>query len=49
VPAEDIAMRNSLLRDGILQRTGDMLLADDIGEFLRPIFASKNLIAHRNS
>jgi len=46
--AEDIAVRDALLRDRILQGAGDMLLADDVGEFLRPVFARQDLVAHRN-
>ena len=46
--AEDVAMGDALLRDGILQGAGDVFLADDVGEFLRPVFARQDLIAHRN-
>ena len=46
--AEDIAVRDALLRDRILQGAGDMFLADDVGEFLRPVFARQDLVAHRN-
>src|SRR5258708_38246255 len=44
--AEDIAMGNPLLRDGIPQRSGHMLLPDHLGKTLRPVFARQNLIAH---
>ena len=44
--AEDIAVRDALLRDGILQGAGDVLLANNVGEFLRPVFARQNLVAH---
>jgi len=46
--AEDITVRNAFLRDRILQGAGDVFLADDIGEFLWPVFARQDLIAHRN-
>ncbi len=46
--AEDIAVRDALLRDGILQGAGDVFLTDDVGEFLRPVFARQDLVAHRN-
>ena len=44
--AEDVAVRDALLRDGILQRAGDVFLADHVGEFLRPVFARQDLVAH---
>src|SRR5271166_1192649 len=44
--AEDIAVRNPLLLDGVLQGTSDVLLPDDVGEFLWPVFARENLITH---
>jgi hypothetical protein len=47
VPAEDVSMRDSPLLDCILERTGDVLLPDNIGELLRSVFAGQNLIAHR--
>jgi hypothetical protein len=31
-----------------LQGAGDVFLADDVGEFLRPVFARQDLVAHRN-
>ena len=46
--AEDIAMRDAVLRDRVLQGTGNVFLADDVGEFLRPVFARQDLIAHAN-
>ena len=44
--AEDVAVRNALLLDGVLQRAGDVLLANDFGEFLRTVFAGQDLVAH---
>ena len=32
--------------DGILQRAGDVLLPDHVGELLRTVFARQNLITH---
>ena len=46
VSAEDVAMCNALLLDGIFQGAGDVLLPDDVGEFLRSIFAGQNLVTH---
>ena len=47
--AEDVAVRDALLRDGILQGAGDVFLADDVGKFLRPVFAGQDLVAHAKS
>ena len=44
--AEDIAVRDAPLRDGVLQGTSDVLLPDHLGELLWPIFARQNLITH---
>src|SRR6266853_431238 len=46
--AEDISVSNSLLRNRILKGAGDVLLADNVGEFLRPVFTRQYLIAHPN-
>ena len=46
--AEDIAVRNALLRDRILQGAGNVFLADNVGEILWPVFARQDLVAHRN-
>src|SRR5207237_9966559 len=46
VPAEDVTMRRAPLLNGIFQGACNMLLADHLGEFLRPVLAGKNLIAH---
>src|ERR1019366_9197758 len=45
--AENITVRDAFLRDRILQGAGDVFLADDVGEFLRPVFAREDLVAHR--
>jgi hypothetical protein len=39
VSAEDVAMGDALLLDGVLQGAGHVLLTDDVGELLGPIFA----------
>ena len=39
VPAEDVAMRDPLLRDGVFQCAGDMLLPDDFIKTLGPVLA----------
>ena len=44
--AEDVTVRDPLLLDRVLQGAGDVFLADDVGEFLRPIFARENLVTH---
>ena len=46
VAAEDVAVCNTLLLDGILQGARDMFLTDYIGEFLGSIFAGQDLITH---
>ena len=42
--AKKIRVCDALLRDGVAERLGDVLLADDIGEALRAIFAGNDLI-----
>ncbi len=44
--AEDVAVRGAALLDGVFQSAGDVLLPDDLGKFLRAIFARQDLIAH---
>ena len=44
--AEDVPVRNALLLNGVLERPGDVLLADDVGKFLRAIFAGQDLVTH---
>jgi hypothetical protein len=39
-------MRNAFLLDGVGERLGDVLLPDDLGEPLRAVFASYDLIGH---
>jgi hypothetical protein len=48
VPTENVAMRDALLFDGVLERAGDVVLPNDVREFLWPVFAGKDLIAHGN-
>ena len=44
--AEDVAVRDASLLDGVLQGAGDVVLPDHVGEFLWPVFARENLITH---
>ena len=44
--AEDVAVSGARLFEGILQRAGDVLLSDHLGEFLRTIFARQDGVAH---
>jgi hypothetical protein len=44
--AEDVAMRNPSLLDGVLQRPRDVVLPNDVGKFLWPVFARENLVTH---
>ena len=46
MPAENIAMRDSLLGNGVLQCTCDVLLPDDIGKTLRSVLSGEDLITH---
>src|ERR1700722_3822543 len=46
VAAEYVAMRGPSLFQSILQRAGDMLLPDYVGELLRTVFARENGVAH---
>jgi hypothetical protein len=46
MPAEDVAMSRSPLRDGILQRPGNVLLSNHLGEFLRAVFAGQDGVTH---
>ena len=43
---EDVTVRNSSLLDGVPQRPRDVILADNIGESLGPVFTRENLITH---
>ena len=42
-------MRQTILLDRILQRAGDVSLADEIVKRLWPIFAREDLVAHRRN
>ena len=44
--AEEVRMGDSLLLNGMGQRLCDMLLADDVAETLRTVFAGYDLISH---
>src|SRR5882762_1980638 len=44
--AENVAVSDPFLLDRILERAGNMLLSNDFGELLWPVFARENLIAH---
>jgi hypothetical protein len=46
VATEDVAVGGSSLLNGILERPGDVLLADDLGELLRTVFAGQDGITH---
>ena len=46
MPAKNVAVSDAFLLNGVLQGAGNVFLPDDFGEFLRPVFARKNLIAH---
>ena len=39
MPAEDVAVRDALLLDGVLQGAGDVVLPDNVSELLGPVFA----------
>ena len=47
--AEQVGVRDAVLRDGVGERLGDVLLADDIREPLRAIFAGDDLVTHVNA
>ncbi len=44
--AEDVAVRDASLLDGVLQGAGDVVLPDHLGEFLWTVFARENLVTH---
>src|SRR5437868_9381969 len=46
MPTEDVAVRDSLLRNRILQRASHRILPDDIYKLLWPVFSGENLITH---
>ena len=47
--AEEVRMGDSLLLNGMGQRLCDMLLADDVAETLRTVFAGYDLIGHSSA
>src|SRR5437588_5490150 len=46
VPAKNVAVRRPSLLNGILERAGNVLLPDYLGEFLRTVLTRQDLIAH---
>ena len=44
--AENVAVGGASLLDGVLQGAGDVLLSDDLGEFLRTVFAGQDGVTH---
>src|SRR5580658_476383 len=44
--AENVAVGGAALFDGILQGPGNVLLSDDLGEFLRTVFAGQDGVTH---
>ena len=46
MPAEDIAMGRSPLLDGILERPGNVLLSNHLGEPLWTVFAGQDGVTH---
>ena len=44
--AEDVAVGGASLLDGVLEGAGDVLLSDDLGEFLRTVFAGQDGVTH---
>jgi hypothetical protein len=49
MPAENISVGGASLLQSVLQGAGDVLLSDNLGEFLRPVFARQDGIAHEGS
>ena len=49
VPTKDVAVRHALLSDCVLQSAGYVVLANDIGKALWPVFSGENLITHGGS
>ena len=47
-PAKQVGMGDALLFDGVGKRLRDMLLPDDIGKPLGPVFPRNDLITHEN-
>lgn len=46
-PDKKISLGEAISRDRVLKRPGDVLLADDLLEFLRSVFSCKDAVAHR--
>jgi hypothetical protein len=46
MPAENVAVCDPALLDGILESPGNVLLPDDFGKLLRTVFSGENLVAH---
>ena len=44
--AENVAMGGASLLDSVLEGAGDVLLSDDLGKFLRTVFAGQDGVAH---
>ena len=44
--AENVAVGGASLLDGVLQGAGDVFLSDDLGEFLRTVFAGQDRVTH---
>ena len=44
--AENVAMRDASLLDGVLQGAGDVVLPNHLRKLLGPVFARENLITH---
>ena len=43
---ENVCVRHAIRLDGVRERLGDVLLADNVAEGLRPIFSRDDFIAH---
>ena len=46
-PDKEVGLGESIPRDGILESPGNVLLANDLLKFLRPVFSCKDAVAHR--
>ncbi len=44
--AEDVAVGDAVLAEGVHQGAGDVVLSGDVGEALRTVFSGQNLITH---
>ena len=43
---EDVAVGDAVLREGVDQGAGDVVLAGDIGKALRTVFSGQYLVGH---